>query len=369
MADHPAPARDGALRMLTVVGARPQFVKAAAVSRAVAARGDIDEVIVHTGQHFDANMSEVFFEQMGIPRPSHRLDIHGGGHGEMTGRMMIALEQVMQAERPDVVLVYGDTNSTLAGALCAAKLDIPVAHVEAGLRSFDRTMPEETNRVVTDHVSTLLFCPTAAAVRNLAAEGVTAGVHAVGDVMQDATLMLIEAARRSSTIVADLGLAHGGYAVATLHRQSTTDEPGALAAAIGFLRMRAAEHPVLLPLHPRTRAAAERLGVSLDGLTVIAPVGPVDMQRLLADCLAVYTDSGGLQKEAYFHRKPCVTLRETTEWVETVEAGWNRLWRGPDYRPRRDIPDYGDGHTAEAILRVVADSLPRRALDAAAGAA
>ena len=356
------------VRMLTIVGARPQFVKAAAVSRAAARRTDIEEILVHTGQHFDENMSEVFFQQMGIPRPAHRLDIHGGGHGEMTGRMMIALEEVMLAEAPDVVLVYGDTNSTLAGALVAAKLNIPVAHVEAGLRSFDRTMPEEINRVVTDHVSEMLFCPTQTAVKNLAAEGITQGVEAVGDVMFDATLMLIEAGR-GSTVVADLGLAPGGYAVATLHRQSTTDAPGALAAAVGFLREQAAGRPIVLPLHPRTRGAAERLGVSLEGLRVIDPVGPLEMHRLLADCTAVYTDSGGLQKEAYFHRKPCVTLRDSTEWVETVEAGWNRLWRGPDFRPRRDIPDYGDGASAAAILELIAARIGRaRGVDAAAPA-
>ncbi len=351
----PAPYRPRPLRMLTIVGARPQFVKAAAVSRAAAARGDIEEILIHTGQHFDANMSEVFFDQMGIPRPAHRLDIHGGGHGEMTGRMMIALEAVMQAEAPDVVLVYGDTNSTLAGALCAAKLIIPVAHVEAGLRSFDRSMPEEVNRVVTDHVSALLFCPTATAAANLAAEGVTAGVHQVGDVMFDATLMLIEAGR-DCTVVMDLGLTPGAYAVATLHRQSTTDEPGALAAAIDYLRAQADAQTVVLPLHPRTRAAAQRLGVSLDGLRVIDPVGPLEMHRLLADCAAVFTDSGGLQKEAYFHRKPCVTLRDATEWVETVDAGWNRLWRGAPYAPRREIVDYGDGHSAEAIVAQVVAS-------------
>ena len=253
------------VRILTVVGARPQFVKAAAVSRAVGAREDIVEIMVHTGQHFDANMSEVFFREMGIPRPDHSLDIHGGGHGEMTGRMMMALEAVMQAETPDIVLVYGDTNSTLAGALCAAKLNIPVAHVEAGLRSFDRRMPEEVNRVVTDHVSALLFCPTDAAVRNLEAEGVTQGVAQVGDVMFDATLMLIDAAMKMSTILDQMSLSDGGYALATLHRASTTDEPAALKAAIDFLKARSRDHAVVLPLHPRTKAIAERLGLEMGG--------------------------------------------------------------------------------------------------------
>jgi UDP-GlcNAc3NAcA epimerase len=339
------------LRVMTVVGARPQFVKAAAVSRVIAAHGDVREIMVHTGQHFDANMSEVFFQDLGIPRPDHALGIHGGGHGEMTGRMMIALEAVMQAERPDWVVVYGDINSTLAGALCAVKLGIPVAHVEAGLRSFDRAMPEEINRVVTDHISTLLFCPTDAAVANLRAEGVTEGVMQVGDVMFDATLMLTEAAPRASTIVSRLGLTDGGYAVATLHRASTTDQPGALQAALDFLKQEALRRPIVLPLHPRTRAAIDRLGLSTEGLLVIEPVGPIDMHALLAACAAVFTDSGGLQKEAYFHRKPCVTLRDTTEWVETVDAGWNRLWRGPDFvQPRRDIAEYGEGRSAAAIV-------------------
>jgi UDP-GlcNAc3NAcA epimerase len=354
MSSEPSARLKAPVRILTVVGARPQFVKAAAISRAVARRDDVIQIMVHTGQHFDANMSEIFFQEMGIPRPDHALDIHGGDHGEMTARMMIGLEQVFKAEAPDMLLIYGDTNSTLAGALVAAKLNIPVAHVESGLRSFDRTMPEEVNRVVADHISTLLFCPTEAAVRNLAAEGVEDGVSQVGDVMFDATLMLTEAALRLSTITTRMGLEDGGYAVATLHRASTTDSPGALKAALDFLKAQNAGRPVILPLHPRTRAIAERLGLDLDDLTVIDPVGPIDMHRLLAGAAAVFTDSGGLQKEAYFHRKPCVTLRDTTEWVETVEAGWNRLWRVPDFAtPRREIPDYGDGRSAAAIIDAI----------------
>jgi UDP-GlcNAc3NAcA epimerase len=364
MPENPMPTADNLPRFLTVVGARPQFVKAAALSQAVGRRDDIREIIVHTGQHFDANMSQVFFDQMNIPQPDYRLDLHGGGHGRghgaMTGRMLEALEDVLEDARPDMVLVYGDTNSTLAGALAGAKRNIPVAHVESGLRSFDRTMPEEINRVVADHVATLLFCPTATAVRNLAAEGITAGVHEVGDVTFDATLMMIDAARRTSTIVTDLGLDQRPYAVATLHRAATTDSPEALARAIGFLGERAAEHAVILPLHPRTRAAVEREGIGFGAVTVIDPLGPLDMQRLLIDCVAVYTDSGGLQKEAYFHRKPCVTLRDATEWVETVEAGWNRLWTGPDYAPRRDISDYGLGDSADRTLQIMVDFLRLR---------
>ncbi len=341
--------------ILTVVGARPQLVKAAAVSRALAATPGLQERLVHTGQHFDAGMSDVFFAELGIPEPAHNLGIHGGGHGEMTGRMLIALEDVMKAERPDGVLVYGDTNSTLAGALAAAKLNIPVAHVEAGMRSFNRRMPEEINRIAADRLSELLFCSTRTAAENLRNEGIIAGVHMVGDVMYDVTLHAAAKAEARSRILEQLGLRPKAYFLATVHRAENTDDPKALAAVIAYLRDRTREHPVVLPLHPRTRGAAERAGLALDGLMLIEPVGFLDMHRLLAGAAGVFTDSGGVQKEAYFHRVPCVTLRSETEWVETVAAGWNRLWRGPDYAPRRDIPDYGDGRTAEAIAAILAN--------------
>jgi UDP-GlcNAc3NAcA epimerase len=341
--------------ILTVVGARPQLIKAAAVSRALAGAAALKERLVHTGQHFDAGMSDVFFDELGIPAPAHHLGIHGGGHGDMTGRMLIALELVMKAERPDGVLVYGDTNSTLAGALAAAKLNIPVAHVEAGLRSFNRRMPEEINRIAADKISDLLFCPTSASVANLAAEGITAGVRMVGDVMYDVTLHAGAAARARSRILDRLGLSPKSYGLATVHRAENTDDPAALAAVLDYLRAQARAQPVVLPLHPRTREAAQRQGVAFDGLTVTEPLGFLDMHRLLANAAGVFTDSGGVQKEAYFHRVPCVTLRGETEWVETIEAGWNRLWCGADYRPRRDIPDYGDGHSAEKIVAILAD--------------
>lgn len=341
-------------RILTVVGARPQLVKAAAVSRALAAQPGLREILVHTGQHFDAGMSDVFFVELGIPAPAHHLGIHGGGHGEMTGRMLVALEQVMREDGPDCVLVYGDTNSTLAGALAAAKLNLPVAHVEAGLRSFNRRMPEEINRIVADRLSTLLFCPTATSVANLAREGMTAGVHAVGDVMYDVTLHAGAAAKAKSRILERLGFVPKGYALATVHRAENTDDPAALAAVLAYLRAEARERPIVLPLHPRTRDAAKRANIALDGLVVTEPVGFLDMHRLIDGAACVFTDSGGVQKEAYFHRVPCVTLRGETEWVETIEAGWNRLWRGPDYRPRRDIPDYGDGRSAEKIAAILA---------------
>ena len=356
--------------VMTIVGARPQFVKAAPVSRALAKAEGLGEVLVHTGQHFDPLMSDAFFQDLGLPQPAIDLGVNGGSHGQMTARMLEGLERVMQDLRPRLVLVYGDTNSTLAGALAAAKLNIPVAHVEAGLRAFDRTMPEEVNRVAVDHMSTLLFCPTRASVANLAREGLR-GVP-VGDVMYDAVLQMRDAAARRSDIVSRLGL-HGAYAVATLHRAATTHTRDALAAALAYLRSQADENrlSVVLPLHPRTRARLAEWGLPTEGLTLIDPLGPLDMQRFLAGCEVVLTDSGGLQKEAYFHRKPCVTLRDSTEWVETVEAGWNRLWTVPSYAPRREIADYGRGLASEAIVGAIQDHLgaPRPVHPSSAGRA
>jgi UDP-GlcNAc3NAcA epimerase len=341
------------LKVLTVVGARPQFIKAAAVSRAIRKTEGLAEVMVHTGQHFDADMSDVFFEELDIPAPVHRLQIHGGGHGEMTGRMLIAIEPVMLAEKPDWVMVYGDTNSTLAGSLAASKLHIPVAHVEAGLRSFNRRMPEEINRVLTDHVSALHLCPTTTAVENLAEEGITSGVHHVGDVMFDATLFAAQRASGRHGALSNASLVPGGYSVATVHRAENTEEPERLRDVLDFLRSRAEQYPVVLPLHPRTRQAAERLGMNFAGLTVTAPLGYLDMTKLVSNAREIYTDSGGLQKEAYFHRVPCVTLRDETEWTETVDHGWNRLWKGPDYSERRDINEYGDGNAAFQITELL----------------
>jgi UDP-GlcNAc3NAcA epimerase len=340
------------VKLVTIVGARPQFVKAAPVSRVLAEAG-IDEALVHTGQHHDAKMSQVFFDELGIPAPRHNLEIHGGGHGDMTGRMLMALEPVVMAEHPDMVLVYGDTNSTLAGALVAAKLNIPIAHVEAGLRSFNRRMPEETNRILTDHVSSLLLCPTRTAVENLAAEGITRGVHMVGDVMYDATLLAKRIAESRSTILGTLGLAPASYALATVHRAENTDDPARLATILDWLRQHARDQRVVLPIHPRTQARAAAAGLNFDGIVTCEPVGYIDMACLLGHANAVYTDSGGVQKEAYFHRTPCVTLRDETEWVETITCGWNRLWQGPDYLPRADIADYGEGRAAEAIVALV----------------
>ena len=347
-------------RMLSVVGARPQFVKAAAIARAVAARGDIEEILLHTGQHFDRAMSRVFFDELGIAAPRVNLGVQGGGHGAMTGRMLAGIEEVLLAERPDLVLVSGDTNSTLAGALAAAKLQLPVAHLEAGLRSFNRAMPEEINRVLTDHASALLLCPTEAAIDNLRREGIVAGVHHIGVVMYDAA-RFAAARARASTVLQRLGLAEGGYAVATVHRAENTDDRDRLAAILAYLCRQAGERAVVLPLHPRTRQRLAAWRLDTGPLVLCEPLGYLDMHRLLQSAAAVYTDSGGLQKEAYFHRVPCVTLRGETEWVETVAAGWNRLWQGPDYiLPRRDIAAYGDGHAADRAVAAIADFLQCR---------
>lgn len=340
-------------KILTVIGARPQFIKAAPVSRALKAAG-LDERIIHTGQHFDAGMSDIFFDELRIPKPAHHLNVSGGGHGDMTGRMMQALEPVFLQEKPDWALVYGDTNSTLAGALVAAKLHVPVVHVEAGLRSFNKRMPEEVNRILTDHVSALLLCPTQMAIDNLRKEGITQGVHHVGDVMYDAVLESREFSRAKPDILAGFGVQEGRYALATLHRAENTDRRERLEAMLDFLRQRTTSGlSVLLPMHPRTRQKIAEFGLSTAGITVCDPVGYLDMARLLSACAEVLTDSGGVQKEAYFHRKPCITLRDETEWVETISHGWNRLWTTDTYMARKDISDYGDGRSAARIATLI----------------
>lgn len=345
--------------LATIVGARPQFIKAAPLSLAIAGSGRAREYSIHTGQHYDDNMAGVFFRELSIPEPTVNLNIGGGPHGQMTGRMLEKIEATLIEAKPDAVIVFGDTNSTLAGALAASKLGMPLVHIEAGLRSFNRSMPEEINRVVTDHVSQLLLCPTGTAVDNLAREGIVQGVHQVGDLMYDTTLAVMPLARERSRILGELSLEPGNYVLATIHRAENTADRAALVAVLDHVGDIAAGRPVVLPLHPRTRKAAAQMGVPLDRpeLRVTDPLGYVDTQMLLANAAVLATDSGGMQKEAYFHRVPCVTMRGETEWVETIEAGWNRLWRGPAFRPRRDIPDYGDGRAAEAILSVILDYL------------
>jgi len=310
------------MKVATIIGARPQFIKAAVVSRAFREhRPDVREIIVHTGQHFDANMSDVFFDELDIPRPDHHLGIGGGTHGQNTGRMIEAIETVLLKERPDWVLVYGDTDSTLAGTLAAVKLHIPVAHVEAGLRSFNRRMPEEINRVLTDHAASLLFAPTNTATCNLASEGITEDrVRQVGDVMYDAALHYRNRARRPLGLRFD-----GGFLLATIHRAENTDDNMRLGNIIGALAEVAEHTPVVLPLHPRTRGKLAAAGFGTQNITLLDPVGYLEMVWLLMHCTQVVTDSGGLQKEAYFFGKPCVTTRDETEWVELLTAGWNVL--------------------------------------------
>lgn len=359
-------------KIVTVLGARPQFIKASVVSHALRTTGRLAEVLVHTGQHFDANMSEVFFAELGMVAPAHALDIHGGGHGAMTGRMLAEVERVLLAERPDAVLVYGDTNSTLAGALAAVKLQIPVAHVEAGLRSFNRAMPEEINRILTDRISRWLFTPTEAAQAHLLREGVAAHqVLPVGDVMYDVALHHGGRVGAAGRQLSRLQLAPGSYVLATVHRAENTDDPARLAAIVDGLEAVAARWPVVWPLHPRTRAvlaASGRLDRLAPAVRLIEPVGYLDMVQLEKHAAVIATDSGGVQKEAFFYRVPCVTLRDETEWVELVEAGWNRL--APPLGAQavadavsqaigqrgRELQPYGQGDAARRIAeRLAAD--------------
>jgi UDP-GlcNAc3NAcA epimerase len=348
------------MKVLTVVGARPQIIKAAAVSGPLRRR--VREVLVHTGQHYDDRMSDQFFRELDLPAPDHHLGIGSGSHGVQTGRMLEALEPVVISERPDRVLVYGDTNSTLAGALVAAKLGVPIVHVEAGLRSYNRSMPEETNRIVADHLADVLCCPGDRALRTLAAEGITRGVHVTGDVMRD----LLERARPrlDGEPAAARGLTSGAYALLTLHRANNTDDAERLARILGAVAD--APMPVVFPIHPRTRRAlAAAGGPSVGSLRMIEPLGYYEMLSLLQHARVVLTDSGGVQKEAYWLGVPCVTLREETEWVETVDAGWNRLVGSDPAAIRRALADtdppavrpnlYGEGCAAERIAELVED--------------
>jgi UDP-GlcNAc3NAcA epimerase len=350
-------------KVVTIVGARPQFIKAATVSRAVAHHAGVSEVIVHTGQHYDANMSDIFFNDMAIPRPHYHLGVGGGQHGAMTGRQLEKIEEVLMKEAPDWALVYGDTNSTLAGALAAVKLHIPVAHIEAGLRSFNRRMPEEINRILTDHASTLLFAPTSTARDNLLAEGIPDDrIHVVGDVMYDAALFYKDLARKPEWFD-DYDLAEGEFVLCTLHRAENTEEP---------LRMRSILHglaqsdaPIIMPLHPRTRKRIHDFGLQTgDNIFVVEPVGYLEMTWLETHCRLVATDSRGVEKEAYFSGKPCVTLRDETEWVELVTSGANVLTgadaalitkyiqRNPSRLPAQ--PLYGAGDAAMKIISILA---------------
>lgn len=357
------------MKIVTIVGARPQFVKAASVSRAISThnrngRPPIEEVIVHTGQHYDANLSRMFFDELEIPEPRYNLGIGSLSHAAQTGRMLEAIEPILVSEKPDCVLVYGDTNSTLAGALAARKLNIFTAHVEAGLRSFNRAMPEEVNRILTDHMSDSLYCPTSAAVANLRREGIRAGIEQVGDVMYDASLFYRERARERSSILERLLLKPKSFILATVHRSENTDDAERLAEILDGLAHLAEDCRVVLPLHPRTRkfVAEHRLEGRLGKVEIIEPVHYLDMLRLEESARVICTDSGGVQKEAFFFRVKCVTLREETEWVETVESGWNYLAGARAERIVRAASNglkawtqeatlfYGDGNASNRIV-------------------
>ena len=356
------------MKIITIVGARPQFIKAAMISRAIANHSDIKEQLIHTGQHYDEAMSSVFFRDMGIPKPTWMLQCGNSSHGAMTGKMLAEIEEILLNNRPDYVLVYGDTNSTLAGALAASKLHIPVIHVEAGLRSFNKEMPEEINRILTDHISSLLCCPTYAAVKHLANEGITQGVHHVGDVMYDAAIVFGEWAKESSTIMSSLQLTGKQFRLCTVHRAENTDSPTRLTNIFEALcEIATTDCPVLLPLHPRTKNLLDTYGLSKKinlnpALRLIPPLSFIDMVLLEKQALNILTDSGGIQKEAYFHGTPCITLRDETEWTETVEAGWNQiagykkdniLQCLTNHMPRKAILEYGTGNAAEKIISLL----------------
>ena len=346
---------------LSVVGARPQFIKASPLSLVL--RQHHREILVHTGQHYDYGMSDVFFKDLGIPAPDYHLGIGSGEHGAQTGAMLHALEEVLLKERPDAVIVYGDTNSTLAGALAAAKLHLPVAHIEAGLRSFNRVMPEEINRVLTDHVSTWLFAPSELSRGQLAKEGIQAGVHVVGDIMYDALLMHRRRADTSSLVLDQLGLSPQSYYVATVHRADSTDRRENLASI--FEGLGQLDKPVVMPLHPRTLKKVEEFQILLrENIKPLVPLGYLDMLKLQSQASCILTDSGGVQKEAYYLSVPCVTLRSETEWVETVTADWNficgtesgAIVEGVRKMEGCQAPHpnlYGDGTTAQRIVEIL----------------
>lgn len=359
------------MKICTIVGARPQFIKASVVSRAMTQTQGLDEVIIHTGQHYDANMSQQFFEELDIPAPTYNLNIGSSSHGKQTGQMLEAIETLLIKETPDWVLVYGDTNSTLAGALAAAKLHIPVAHVEAGLRSFNRNMPEEINRITADHLATLLFAPTQTSYDRLLVEGIEAGrIVNVGDVMYDAALYYNERNACRKSMVDTLGLRKKDYLLATIHRAENTDQELRLSNICQALIELAGEHQVVLPLHPRTRNIIKQRGMFdelNDKITLTEPLGYLDMLAMEQHARVIITDSGGVQKEAYFNQVPCITLRDETEWVELIESGWNQLCsplapfslmnciKPANIRPVGSRNLYGTGHAAQQIVRCLTE--------------
>ncbi|MGG3912720.1 non-hydrolyzing UDP-N-acetylglucosamine 2-epimerase [Rossellomorea vietnamensis] len=349
------------MKIITIIGARPQFIKAAPVSRVL--REHVEELIIHTGQHYDANMSDIFFEELNIPKPDFQLGIGSGSHGKQTGEMLSGIEEILLKEKPDYVLVYGDTNSTLAGSLAASKLHIPIIHIEAGLRSFNKKMPEEVNRILTDHISEYLFCPTDTAVENLQNENITTNVINVGDVMYDAVLYNRELANEKSEIIQQLEIVDKDYHLITIHRAENTDDPERIKNILEALNE--IDTLKVWPIHPRTKNVLKSMGYNLEdihNLKVIEPVGYLDMLTLESQAKKIITDSGGVQKEAYFMRVPCVTVRDQTEWVETLQYDANIL-TGTDKQKileavaKETTPEYlnvfGDGHAAEKILDII----------------
>lgn len=353
-------------KIITIIGARPQFIKAAPVSRAIGKNNSFSEILVHTGQHYDPGMSAVFFRDLEIPEPAYNLGVGSGTHGAQTGEILKKLDDVFLNEKPDMVLVYGDTNSTLAGALSASKLHIPVAHVEAGLRSHNKAMPEEINRIVTDHVSDLLFAPTPTAVENLRNEGIIKGVVRTGDVMYDTALIYMEKAKSNTALLRSLNISEKSYILSTIHRAENTDDPEKLKNIFSALSAFSKRCSIVMPLHPRTLKMidSDLLGIETGTIIIIPPVGFLEMIALESNACLIATDSGGVQKEAYFYKVPCVTLRTETEWVETIEAGWNRLADTRDkdsiiealeqglngVGDKRQISVYGSGTTAFEIV-------------------
>ncbi|WP_133127704.1 non-hydrolyzing UDP-N-acetylglucosamine 2-epimerase [Legionella nagasakiensis] len=358
------------MKIITVVGARPQFIKAAALSRCIKEEysNEVEEILVHTGQHYNENMSAVFFNELGIPEPKYNLAITANTHGVMTGRMLEAIEDVLLNERPDTVLVYGDTNSTLAAALAASKLHTPIAHVEAGLRSFNMRMPEEINRIVADKLSTYLLCPTIEAVKNLHLEGITKGIHQVGDVMYDNALYFSQQAKQKNVILQKLKLKIGEFVLVTCHRAENTDNKENLTHILKAVSEIANDLPVVFPVHPRTLSCINRhdLNNYLKNLIILEPISYLDMVALEQSAQVILTDSGGVQKEAFFYGIPCITMREETEWVETVELGWNQVV-GADpkkiytaflqiQKGKTDYLPYGDGRASQRIIHSILET-------------
>ncbi|MCK5311753.1 MAG: UDP-N-acetylglucosamine 2-epimerase (non-hydrolyzing) [Desulfobacteraceae bacterium] len=351
------------MKIVTIIGARPQFIKAATVS-SLLSKKSVTEILLHTGQHFDQNMSAIFFQELGIPEPKYNLGINAANHGSMTGKMLGQIEKILLNEKPDYVLVYGDTNSTLAGALAASKLHIPVAHVEAGLRSFNRKMPEEINRVLTDHISDLLFAPTHTGIKNLKTEGIVSGVYHTGDVMYDAALLFGKISDSKSKILEELQIKTRQYYLTTIHRAENTDNPERLKSIFDALLFINEKISVVLPLHPRTEKIIDKLSLKkkVENLCLTQPLSYLDMVTLEKNAKAIITDSGGVQKEAYFHNVPCITLRDETEWTETVDAGWNSIV-GSDLnkivhavqhaQKGRPIAEYGNGNAAKNIVEIL----------------